>query len=194
MLYLIAINSAVEAQMSDFLNMCKERLAEAQRRFMHSQATLQRAQQEFAQAQLEFNNWQGVVAAETRRLALQQQAAQANQTVLAIAVPAPQSTAPQILAVPHHQTKPVVSTTSEGNTEVNKTELVRELLAQHPEGMTPIEVWNVLKNQIARPYVYSILKRLKDADQVIYQRRRKKYSLRVPQKPEEVNKEQAIVH
>ena len=60
--------------------------------------------------------------------------------------------------------------------------------------MTPVEVWNVLKNQIARPYVYSILKRLKDADEAIYQKRRKKYSLRVIQKTEETNKEPAVIH
>jgi len=118
-----------------------------------------------------------------QRLAKLQQAAQANQTLLPITQPqAPTTSA----------TKQPSAAPESAASDVNKTELVRELLAQHPEGMTPGEVWTVLKNQIPRAYVYSILKRLKDADEVIYQRRRKKYSLRVAPKPEEGSKNQVV--
>jgi hypothetical protein len=165
--------------MNEFLETCKTRLMEAQKRFQAAQQSLQKAQQEFAQAQVEFNNWQGVVNSEMRQQAIQQQVAQSKQPFLPI------SPQPAPAATPRK--------TGDAAGDVNKTELVRELLAQHPEGMSPTEVWGILKNQIPRPYIYSILKRLKDNDQVIYQRRRKRYSLRVSPKSEE-GKEQPIVH
>lgn len=178
------MNDEIKAA-QEFLETCKQRYAEAQRRFGLATQNLQRAQQEFANAQVEHNNWQGVLASETARVALLQKAAQANQTLLPMAQPQPPGE-----SVPKQATAPESNTS-----DVNKTELVRELLGQHPEGMTPTEIWAVVKNQIPRPYLYSILKRLKDADEVIYQRRRKKYSLRVTSKQEEVPKEQQqVVH
>jgi hypothetical protein len=169
----------------EFLEACHARFQEAQKRFQQAQTNLQQAQQEFSAAQLEHNNWQGVLQSESRRLhRLQQQAAEGQTT----------------LPIVSHNVKPPVPTSTSGeqsqgpeSNDVNKTELVRELLAQHPEGMNPGEVWAVLKNQIARPYVYSILKRLKDADQVIYQRRRKKYMLKVAAKQPEPSKEPVMV-
>lgn len=169
----------------EFIEICKERFAESQRRFGSAHQTLQKAQQEFAQAQLEQNNWHGVLNSEVARLARLQNAAQANQGLLPIPPAASNGT---------EHTQPSSSTPETGS-DINKTELVRELLNQHTEGMTPGEVWAVLKNQIPRPYVYSILKRLKDADQVIYNRRRKRYSLRITTKPEgELKDQDSIVH
>ncbi len=162
-----------------FLETCRTRFAEAQRRFQAAHQNLQRAQQEFAAAQLEHNNWNGIIGSETARLARLQQAAKENQVALPMTPPTPEAK-----HVPESHAS-----------EINKTELVRELLSQHPEGMSPGEIWAILKNQIPRPYLYSILKRLRDADQVIYQRRRKKYSLRVAPKNEEVTKDElATVH
>jgi hypothetical protein len=180
----------------EFLEVCKVRFVESQKRFTLANQNLQRAQQEFAAAQVEHNNWQGVVNSETRRLATLQQLAQVNQALLPITPPNPNPQPQQLKTAPSPAPTPAASAPAapEGGNEINKTELVRELLAQHAEGMTPVEVWNVLKNQIARPYVYSILKRLKDADEAIYQKRRKKYSLRVIQKTEETNKEPAVIH
>jgi hypothetical protein len=170
----------------EFVEICKERFTDCQRRFGTAHQNLQKAQQEFAQAQLEHNNWQGVLNSELARLARLQQAAQENQGTL-----------PMVPAVPNaiEAHKQVPLSASESAAEINKTELVRELLSQHAEGMTPGEVWAVLKNQIPRPYVYSILKRLKDADEVIYNRRRKRYSLRVNAKNEEEIKDQpSVIH
>jgi hypothetical protein len=64
----------------------------------------------------------------------------------------------------------------------NKTDLVRNALREHASGMTPGELWSAVSGQIAhRPYLYSILKRLKDKSQVA--KRRGKYYLVEP--PEE---------
>jgi hypothetical protein len=58
--------------------------------------------------------------------------------------------------------------------EINKTDMVREILRQHPAGITPTEIWKEVKNQMShRAYLYSILGRLKDRDEVLV--RRKKY-------------------
>jgi hypothetical protein len=169
----------------EFVEICKERFTESQRRFQTAHQGLQKAQQEFAQAQLDQNNWQGVLASEMARLGRLQQAAQANQGTLPITPSVPSTAEP---------VKQISANTSTSVADVNKTEMVRELLNQHAEGMTPGEVWAVLKNYIPRPYVYSILKRLKDADQVIYNKRRKRYSMRVAPKNEEEIKEQASIH
>lgn len=178
----------------DFIEVCKMRFAESQRRFQAANQRLQQAQQEFGQAQAEHNNWHGVLNSESARLARLQHAAQANQGVLPMP-PTSQTVAPTSQTAP---TKQAATTIVEsGSSDINKTELVRELLAQHPEGMTPGDIWTVLREQVPRPYLYSILKRLKDADEVIYQRRRKRYSLRVAPKHEDASKEQqagTLVH
>lgn len=59
---------------------------------------------------------------------------------------------------------------------VNKTQVVRDVLASHPSGLTPAQVWGAVKGKIGRrTYVYSILKRLKDRKQVV--EKRGKYTL-----------------
>jgi hypothetical protein len=64
----------------------------------------------------------------------------------------------------------------------NKTELVREMLRLHPTGITVSGLWTEIGDQInSRAYLYSILKRLRDKDEVFT--RRKKYLLR-PRPPE----------
>jgi hypothetical protein len=203
---------------NEFLEMCKARFAEAQRRFNAAQQALSRAQQEFGAAQVEFNNWQGVLNSEMRRVVIAQhqdvqaqqqalihaaqvRAAQIAQAVVQSNRASPSPPPAQASVQPPASEKPVEATPAPSHEIIepassatdNKTELVRELLAQHPEGMTPAEIWHALRNHVARAYVYSILKRLKDADEIIYLRRRKKYSLRVVSKSEEVGKE-AIVH
>jgi hypothetical protein len=75
---------------------------------------------------------------------------------------------------------------------VNKTNLIRDVLRQHPNGITPVEVWREVKGHIERNYVYSVLKRLKDSKQV--SERRGKYYLQVMPKSEEDKEGNSIVH
>jgi len=77
-------------------------------------------------------------------------------------------------------------------TDINKTDMVRELLRQHPAGITPTDLWKQVKTRMThRAYLYSILKRLKDKDEVMV--RRGKYIAKMVPKPEE-GKEQPILH
>jgi DMSO/TMAO reductase YedYZ molybdopterin-dependent catalytic subunit len=151
-------------------------MGESQKRFQEAQQRLQAAQQEFAQAQQEFAAWQQAVAFETRH-----QQAKAVVTVATASLPA--TTPNKITPAPNANAS-----------EENKTEMVREVLAQHPTGMTPTEIWHAVKDRIARPYVYSILKRLRDSNEVMYQKKRKKYTLRIEDKQEESKGTQAVVH
>lgn len=72
--------------------------------------------------------------------------------------------------------------------EVNKTEKVREILGAHITGITPAQLWVEVKDfQVSRPYLYSVLKRLRDSEEVSV-RKGGKYVLKpkpVEVKPEE---------
>ncbi len=61
--------------------------------------------------------------------------------------------------------------------------MIRSVLRQHPNGITPAEIWREVKDNVGRAYVYSVLKRLKDRKQVT--ERRGKYFLQIITKPEE---------
>ena len=62
-----------------------------------------------------------------------------------------------------------------------KTELIRELLRQHPQGMTATEIWTELRDRLRhRAYLYNVLKRLEKNEGLSC--RRDKYAFRtVPQ-------------
>jgi hypothetical protein len=69
---------------------------------------------------------------------------------------------------------------------VNQTAIVRDALRLRPSGMTPADLWKAHKEEISsRPYLYSILKRMRDKDEVAL--RRGKYVLKP--KPSEVRPE-----
>jgi len=176
---------------SSFLETIKTRITDAQKRWQEAQQKLQAVQQEFQVAQLELTHWQGAMQAEMRRT---------GQLPPTPAPPQPQpSPQPRIIAqggVVHTDSPApnvvVVSANSqplrrnpEPQSDVNKTELVREILRQHPTGMSPAEIWETLKDEMSRDYIYAVLKRLKDRNQIVFQRKRRKYLMRVPQKPEE---------
>ena len=69
---------------------------------------------------------------------------------------------------------------------INKTQLIRNILQQNPGGMKPVAVWLQVKDQVDRPYVYSVLSRMKEKKQVI--ERKGKYFL---PKPVEINEKEA---
>ena len=75
---------------------------------------------------------------------------------------------------------------------LNKTNIVRNLLRQHPTGMSAVDIWKEVGGQFNhRPYLYSVLKRLRDRDEIV--KRRNKYCLTSIPKAEEA-KEQHVIH
>jgi hypothetical protein len=149
--------------MSDLLERLKEGLAEAQKRQAEVGRRFQIVQLEFQAANAELVGYQKVLELETRR-----------ELEKAAAAPAegPATKAEQ-------QAEAV---------EINKTQLVKDALADHP-GLTPAQLYGALKHQMPRRnYLYSVLKRLKDRKQVC--EKRGKYYLPAVPKIEEVHEQQ----
>lgn len=85
--------------------------------------------------------------------------------------------------IPDGETLTIASMTMT-HPEANKTDLVRDTLRQQAGGTTPKDLWRALQGQIKhRPYLYSILKRLKDKDEVAV-RRGKYFLLQRPEQEE----------
>jgi hypothetical protein len=149
-----------------FLEECENNLNEAKKAFQDAQQKSVSAAQVFQAAQLELNIWTGAVNAVKTRLEKKRQ--EREQQKQKDGTPEKPSGAPLALqSVP----EPASSVP-----EVNKTEMIRSVLRRHPSGMTPSELWNELNGQVSRDYVYAVLKRLKDREQIAY--KRKKYSLK----------------
>ena|SRR2546427_1344350 len=163
--------------MSEFLENLKVRMLESQKRFLAKQAQLTAVQAEFQVVAQEFNAWQTLVNVEARK----------EQAAGTIQVSPTPGQVPNVAAL----SVSVSSSAAAPAAEVNKTEIVRELLRQHSSGMTPSEVWKQVKGRIAhRPYLYSVLKRLKDKGDVT--EKRGKYFFKFAPKPEE-GKDQNMV-
>jgi hypothetical protein len=147
--------------MNQFLDELKARLAEVQKRLQVAQQKAQAAQLELQAVTQEFNSLQYLANVEANRN--------------------PESAGtPITINVGSRIAQPALPQAS----ETNKTETIRELLRQHPTGMTPTDIWKEVKGQMAhRPYLYSILKRLKDKDEVAV--RRGKYFVKMLPKSEE---------
>lgn len=147
--------------MSQFLEELKTRMAEALKSLQAAQQKSAIAQAELQAVTQEYNSLAHLANVETARIQ-QSTGAPINVTVSSrIAQPA----LPQ-------------------GSDTNKTETIRELLRQHPTGMTPTDIWKEVKDQMAhRPYLYSILKRLKDKDEVCV--RRGKYVMKIMPKSED---------
>jgi len=159
---------------STFLETIKLRLVETQRQHQEATVKFQKAQAEFQSIAQKLQSWQ--IAFQTETLREQAEAAQAQGTTLQV-TPAKPMQNPAITTI--------ASAESQIGGAVNKTEIIRQQLRQHPAGMTGKELWDAVKVQISyRPYVYSVLKRLRDKDEVIL--RRKKYRL-VPKPGEDVD-------
>jgi hypothetical protein len=187
--------------MSDFLEKLKSGMQEAQHKFAvaqqrfaaaqaESQACQQRltvAQTEFQAAAQEFQAFQTLVNAQTRKeqvvsvpvsatisVRLPPAAPPAPAAAAAPALPA-SSTADQNAAAPQ-------STIEDNKAGASQTQAIRDLLRQHPTGMTPGEIWKLLAAKMSnRAYLYSVLKRLRDKGDA--RERRGKYFLVI--KPEE---------
>lgn len=166
------------------------RFQEAQQSFQAAQAahaastaTLQKTQQAFAQAQQQLHGWStaynAVMAEETAR----KEAATQAQLQL------PNTPAPPPLAATAPPTMPQPEPDQTGE-QKSKTDLIRDLLRQNSHGMTPTEIWSQVREQFKyRAYMYSVLKRLTDKEELSV--RRGKYSIRII--PQEVKEATATI-
>ncbi len=169
--------------MSEFLETLKIRMTDAQRRLQVAQANLQRAQVEHGAVMAEFSSWQNAVAVESRK----EEQAKIIQANIQLPVKPTPITQPSTTVNVAAQSQSTPS-----STDVNKASLIREVLRQHPNGITPVEVWRAVKDrQVDRAYVYSVLKRLKDKKQAL--QRRGKYVLVVEAKAEEAKEKTLTV-
>jgi hypothetical protein len=189
----------LEGTVSQFLDTLKARLADAQQRLQVAQQTLQKAQLEHNAVMQEYGSWQNAVAVETRREQQQQQpnASPAlppptfaplqpeRRIIRSIPVAVSQ---PGTAQQPQHLTPQVAASLgmqlpARNDSEINKADLIRDVLQQHPNGITPADVWRKVRDHVGRAYVYSVLKRLKDRKQA--SERRGKYFLQIVPKAEE---------
>lgn len=154
--------------MSQFLDELKTRLQDALKRLQAAQQKSAIAQAELQAVTQEYNSLQHLANVEATR----------NQQATG---------GPITVTVTSRIAQPALSQTG----ETNKTETIRELLRQHPAGMTPTDIWKEVKDQMThRAYLYSVLKRLKDKDEVTV--RRGKYITKMLPKTEE-NRGQTLV-
>lgn len=148
--------------MTDFIEELKSRAADALERLQATQKEVQVAQAKLQAVAQEHNSLQFLLHSESAKLQQQNNP--------------PDGASP--VAV-NHQTGDAPTS------DLNKTDMIRALLQQHPNGMTAPEIWKEIKAQLShRAYLYSILKRLRDRDEVFL--RRKKYVARIVPKPQEV--------
>lgn len=161
--------------MTGFVEMLQQRLEDAQRRLQESQVALQQAQAKHQAVAQEFTSLQTLISiegAKAHRAA--QEAAMAAQPRVAVSL----VTSPvQVPATQPAQAQPAALSGIAVSPETNKTEMIREVLRQHTNGITPAQVWMNVKDRVGRNYVYSVLKRMKDKEQV--KERRGKYYLQV---------------
>lgn len=172
--------------MAAILEELKLRLAEAQKRLAETTQAFQTAQQSQQAAQMEFNIWTGAVQAELRKEQLLNEAAKQNQLPLPNAKlePVEPVKAEQQVALAERLEAARNRAGLDSSEPVNQTETVRELLRRHPGGMTPTDIWREVGGQFKyRAYLYSVLKRLRDRDEVV--KRRNKYALRPQQEAPE---------
>jgi len=155
----------------------KARSMAAANRLVAAQARLALAQQEVQSAQLEVNVWGNAVNIEAREEAARAAEAARNQIPITLG--------PAVEATDVEAEAPADVQPEEGEEPVNKTQLVRDLLLQNHSGMTPAAIWSAFHEQApnaSRNYLYSVLKRLRDNEEVT--QRRGKYVLKSRPIPE----------
>ena len=155
------------------LNEATQAFQAAQQAHVTATTNFQKAQQALALAQQQFHGWNTAVSTVAAEIAAQQEAVRTVQPELPI--PCAQTLSP----APIHAPDPI-----EALEAPNKTDMIRELLSHHPQGMAPTEIWDHVRGQFKhRAYLYSVLKRLTDRDELCV--RRGKYAIRTQEvKPE----------
>ena len=168
--------------MRSILEELQTRIVEAEKRVNDAGNQLQAADKAYNAAVSEMNVWRSALEEETRR----QQAAKQGQGVFVgmegLVAKAPDSKQLSVKASGVVDTSATFLIQPDGtilieSSGTNKTELIRAILRQNPAGLTPPQIWELVSGHFKhRPYLYSVLKRLKDHDEVIT--RRNKYLLR----------------
>ncbi len=166
--------------MSEFIDMLRQRLNDAQKRLLDSQTHLQEAQAKHQAVAQEFSSLQTLINIEMAKAQGSLQpggqpqpvGAQPGAPFRVVISPRP-TTAPAPMATPQPHALPGVAESP----AINQTEMIREVLRQHTNGITPAQVWIKVKEHVERNYVYSVLKRMKDKGEV--KERRGKYYLQV---------------
>jgi len=170
--------------MNDFIEVLKTRHQDAQKRMQAAQQKLLVAQAEFQNTSQEFNSLNYVLAMEMQRTQQEAATAKATQETPSIGPPTQTLTEPTASATP----SPIANTP-----EITKTAMVRNVLRHSPNGITPDEIWKQLKAQMGdHAYIYSVLKRLKDRDEIT--KRRGKYYLKHQPQSDEVAAQNGIVN
>jgi hypothetical protein len=192
--------SKIIEELQSRVNESKLRLDAATKDFQFIQAILQQAQQTF-------NIWNSALQAEMRDEQRKIAAATENQLPLPTSMPnlnvALETKTKQdeglVVDVQPPKPKPVslnpdtfIVDPTDDTTGFNKTAAVRDLLREHPAGMTAVDIWNEVKADFNhRPYLYSVLKRLRDREEIV--KRRNRYFLKLIPKTQEVE-DQPVVH
>jgi hypothetical protein len=167
-----------------------QKFSAAQQKFAATQAEFQQVQQRMNVAQAdfqaraqEFQAFQTLVNLETRKRQGTAGAPSVGVIPVTAAIPAIRmpagvnvasaaNRAVVMPAVPNQNIvvppPPLSTSTSHtaiesNNSEGSQTQAVRDLLRQHPAGMTPVEIWEQVGAKISsRAYLYSVLKRLRE--------------------------------
>lgn len=161
--------------MSEWLEELKVRLSDAQKRLQVTQVEMGAVQSRFQSVATEVGSLQHLLNMETARLQSESAGGSEN-------MPNPQGD-----AAPKSQSTEAAVLQFQ---ETNKTAAVREMIRQRPGGVTATDLWKQVKTQMKhRAYLYSILKRLRDKDEVMV--RRGKYIAKIAPKTEE-NKEHQV--
>lgn len=153
--------------MKPMLDILRERLDDARSRLALAQQKYQAAGIELQQVTNECNIWNSAVALETREEEKRLAKASENQIPMDL---------PGIAEAPKRENPPPEENHLEAASTAapaNKTQKVREILAEHATGITPSEIWIEVKDYVSsRAYLYAILKRLRDNDEVSIRRGR----------------------
>ena len=163
--------------MNAILEELEERLEKAKLRAVSTQQRFIVAQADNIAAAADVLVWTNAVNAEMReqeRLAAEADAKQMPLPQIPIQ-PRP-VTAHEILLIstPALEDQGISANAAES---VNQADLVRDLLRQRGVTMTPNEIWKALEGQISsRAYLYSILKRMRDKDEI--KKWRNRYSIK----------------
>jgi hypothetical protein len=158
--------------MTKILDELQARVADSKVRLDSATKNFQLAQTVFQQAQQEFNIWSSAFLTEQRDE--QRRAAAAAEKQLPLPTERLDSEPASQAEIEDFVDNVLAADSSEG---VNKTDTVRGLLRRHPAGMTAVDIWAEVHADFKhRPYLYSVLKRLRDRDEII--KRRGKYCIK----------------
>jgi hypothetical protein len=157
--------------MDPLLDGMRERLEKAKARLAKAQLGFQAAQAEMQAAAGECSIWNSalslVMRDEEKRLA------ESHEKQIPMNLPELQPTPSAEKATENGG--PLQA--AQAGAAINKTEKVREVLREHETGITPAGIWTEVQDHFSgRPYLYAVLKRLRDNDEVSI--RRGKYQLK----------------